>query len=447
MRETELLDGLTTALSASPENLQLRLSVIRLAVDAGKIDLLKETIAPLNGDALPESADRQLVANALLAADEPQRALDHLASELAAERILRARALLMLGREEEAHVEYTAAIRDNPALEDPSLAAQLSAFTIKAGNDDRPRLRVISNDDTDDDELVRMLAPNEEPVTFKNVRGLDQVKDEIRRKIILPYQKPSLFKRFRKRIGGGILLYGPPGCGKTLLARATAGECNAQFFNIMISDILDMYIGESERKLHALFETVRQNAPAVLFFDEIEAVGAKRQYSREGASAKVVSQFLSEMDGFAQDNEGVLILGATNIPWALDPAFRRPGRFDRIFFVPPPDRDGRDAILQLELEGRPVKQPVDTAFIAKHSGGFSGADLKNIVETASDFAIEASLEKGDEVPIDSGHLKEALNMASETTTEWLTTAKNYARYANDGGQYNAVLEFLQKHGK
>ena len=182
-------------------------------------------------------------------------------------------------------------------------------------------------------------------------------------------------------------------------------------------------------------------------FDEIEAVGAKRQYSREGASAKVVSQFLSEMDGFAQDNEGVLILGATNIPWALDPAFRRPGRFDRIFFVPPPDRDGRDAILQLELEGRPVKQPVDTAFIAKHSGGFSGADLKNIIETASDFAIEASLEKGDEVPIDSGHLKEALNMASETTTEWLTTAKNYARYANDGGQYNAVLEFLQKHGK
>ena len=283
MRETELLDGLTTALSASPENLQLRLSVIRLAVDAGKIDLLKETIAPLNGDALPESADRQLVANALLAADEPQRALDHLASELAAERILRARALLMLGREEEAHVEYTAAIRDNPALEDQTLAAQLSAFTIKAGNDDRPRLRVIANDDTDDDELVRMLAPNEEPVTFKNVRGLDQVKDEIRRKIILPYQKPSLFKRFRKRIGGGILLYGPPGCGKTLLARATAGECNAQFFNIMISDILDMYIGESERKLHALFETVRQNAPAVLFFDEIEAVGAKRQYSREGA--------------------------------------------------------------------------------------------------------------------------------------------------------------------
>ncbi len=215
----------------------------------------------------------------------------------------------------------------------------------------------------------------------------------------------------------------------------------------MISDILDMYIGESERKLHGIFESARQQAPAVLFFDEIEAVGAKRQYSHEGTSAKVVSQFLSEMDGFNQDNQGVLVLGATNVPWALDPAFRRPGRFDRTFFVPPPDREARAAILNLELQDRPVADGIDLEVVAKATSGYSGADLKNIVETASDIAIERSIDSGHEIPIEGEFLKAALQDSAATTLEWLTTARNYARYANDGGQYNSVLEFLRKHGK
>ena len=200
------------------------------------------------------------------------------------------------------------------------------------------RLRVVSNDDTDDTEVHRLLMPREDKVTFADVGGLDDIKSAIRKRIILPFQKPSLFERFKKRIGGGILLYGPPGCGKTLLARATAGECAARFFNVTISDILDMYIGESERKLHAVFETARQSKPSVLFFDELEALGVKRQYHREGSSSKLVSQFLSELDGFSRNNQGVLVLGATNVPWDIDPAFHRPGRFDRVLFVPPPDR-------------------------------------------------------------------------------------------------------------
>src|SRR6185503_9434024 len=167
----------------------------------------------------------------------------------------------------------------------------------------------------------------------------DEIKQQIEKRIILPFQKPALFSRFKKRAGGGILLYGPPGCGKTLLARATAGECKAAFYNVLISD-------------------------------ELEALAGKRQYSREGTAAKLVSQFLSEMDGFAQDNQGVLVMGATNVPWAIDPAFRRPGRFDRMLFVAPPDHPAREAILKLLLADRPAAPDIDLTALARRTSAF-----------------------------------------------------------------------------
>jgi transitional endoplasmic reticulum ATPase len=173
---------------------------------------------------------------------------------------------------------------------------------------------------------------------------------------------------------------------------------------------------------------------------------SKRQYTREATSSKLVSQFLSELDGFAQNNQGVLILAATNVPWAVDAAFRRPGRFDRVLFIPPPDRDARFSILQLLMADRPVQGEIDFAFLAKHTSGFSGADLRNLVETAVDEAIEESIGAGREVPLKMGHLEAALKQIRSTTIEWLTTARNYARYANEGGQYDEVLDFLKKHG-
>lgn len=441
------LDALETALAATPENAILRLTLARARAARGEWKDAARLLAPFDLGADFAVEDRRFAATVALAAEDPERALTLAPGDEPADRLLRARALAKLERSGEARAEYDRAVAESPALEDRDLAARLSARLVPTRAGEERKLRLVANDDTDREEVRRLLAPEGQRVTFADVGGLDEVKEQIRRKIVLPFQKPSLFQKFRKRAGGGILLYGPPGCGKTLLARATAGECGARFLNVEISDVLDMYIGESERKLAALFDEARRQTPSVLFFDEIEALGGKRQYHREATAAKLVSQFLAELDGFAQNNQGVLVLGATNVPWAVDPAFRRPGRFDRVLFVPPPDRPARRAILELALADRPVAGPLPLDGIAERSSGFSGADLAHGVDTASDFAIADSIAAGAEVPIGAAHLDRAFREVKPTTLEWLTTARNYARYANEGGQYDDVLEFLRRHGK
>jgi ATP-dependent 26S proteasome regulatory subunit len=438
------LGSLLAALAATPDNTALRIAVIRGLHGAGDARAA-DHVGPLVPEAM-SVADRALVSGVLLRAGAIARALafaDGPAPEL---QLARARALHAQGDQAGALAAYEAAVRGNPTLEDRDLRALLAA-QVKVHDGDGPRLRLVSNDDTDQSEIERLLHPTQPPVTFAEVGGLDEIKAQIEKRIILPFQKPALFAKFKKKPGGGILLYGPPGCGKTLLARATAGQCKAQFWNVAIEDVLDMWIGESERKLHALFEKARRATPAVMFFDELEALAGKREYTREATSSKLVSQFLSEMDGFVKNNAGVLVLAATNVPWAIDPAFRRPGRFDRVLFVPPPDRAARAAILAILLAGRPTAGDVDPAAIAARTSGFSGADLENLVDTAADRAIAASLERETEVPIDQRHLTLALGEIKPTTIEWLTTARNYARYSNEGGQYDEVLEFLRRHGK
>jgi transitional endoplasmic reticulum ATPase len=442
------ISQLIAALRQSPGNSALRVVVVRMLLESGDAVAAGETAAPLEPHALGTSADRRTVADALRRSGKAAAALAFLESDDEPETLLaKARVLVALERVAEARRAYERAITANPALEDADLKRAVNTTIRVFGREGQPALKVIANDDTDDADLVRLLAPAADKIKFKDVGGLSAVKKTIHRKIILPFQKPSLFERFKKRAGGGILFYGPPGCGKTLLARATAGEVDAVFFSVSIADVLDMYIGESERKLHAIFEKARQNAPAVLFFDEIEALGGKRQYSREGTSAKIVSQFLAEMDGFAQNNQGVLVLGATNVPWAVDPAFRRPGRFDRVVFIPPPDQEARAGILELLLAERPTAGDIDVRTLAERTSGFSGADLRELIETGVDEAIEESLTAGQPVPLKMAHLKAALQERRATTVEWLTTARNYARYSNESGQYDEVLEFLDKHGK
>jgi transitional endoplasmic reticulum ATPase len=442
------LESLEIALQASPDNSALRLVVVRGWLSLGMGERAGRVAAAASPDLAIDEAGQRDFARALALVEKWPAALGYLSGTEPETLLERSRVLLALERRTDAAESYRLAVQKNPTLEDEKLAALLRSREPEAvkARPGAPRLRVVANDDTDKSAVQKLVQAEAPRLAFKDVGGLSEVKSEIHRRIVLPFQKPSLFERFRKRAGGGVLLYGPPGCGKTLLARATAGECTATFMAVAISDILDMYIGESERKLHAIFEEARRKPPAVLFFDELEALAGKRKASRDGVAAKIVSQFLSEMDGFAQNNKGVLILGATNVPWEIDAAFRRPGRFDRVLFVPPPDREARAAIIDILLRDRPVAE-VDREGLSNVTTGFSGADLENVVETAADFAIEESIRLGQEVPIRQEHVQKALASVRPTTTEWLSSARNFARYANEGGQYDEVLAFLKKHGK
>lgn len=298
---------------------------------------------------------------------------------------------------------------------------------------------------TDDSEIDPEPALAERPtVTFADVGGLEEIKERVRMAIIYPFQKPELFAAYGRRAGGGLLLYGPPGCGKTFMARATAGELNARFISVGISDILDMWQGRSEQKLHALFETARRTRPTVLFFDELEGIGGNRLDMRAHHQRTLVNQFLAELDGAEGDNEGILVIGATNSPWHVDQALRRPGRFDHIVFVAPPDEPARREILRLQLQGRPAAEDVDVAKLARETDGFSGADLRALVDAASEQALREALRSGAIMPLSTGMFQRSLRGVKPSTTEWLMTAKNYAIYSNEGGLYDEVAEYLRK---
>ena len=271
---------------------------------------------------------------------------------------------------------------------------------------------------------------------------MSALKEEIGMKIIYPLKHPELFKAYGKTAGSGILMYGPPVCGKTWMARATAGEIRAGFIVVGINEVLDMWIGSSERNLHEIFERARAERPCVLFFDEVDALGGRRSDMHGGAARQVINQFLAEMDGVASSNEGVLILAATNAPWHVDAAFRRPGRFDRVLFVPPPDEEARAAILRIHCRDKPLDN-IDFHQVAKKTEQFSGADMKAIVDGAVELKLREAFRLGRPQPLTTKDLLTAAKQLRPTTKEWFSSAKNYALYSNQGGLYDDVLRYLK----
>lgn len=350
-----------------------------------------------------------------------------------------ARALLRLGRTSEAARQYADARRLKGFTADAELESHLATSTRSQG----PKLSVVGGGRSDN--VVELALPSQEERTrFDDIAGLEDLKRSIRLQIIEPFLKPGLFAKFKKRAGGGVLLYGPPGCGKTMIARAVATECRAEFVSVGISDILNLYIGESERNLAAMFEKARHSRPCVLFFDEIDALGFARSKARSEHTRQIVNEFLAQLDGFGTDNHDVLILAATNMPWDVDSALKRPGRFSRQVFVPPPDEAARAHIVELKLEGVP-HEAIDARAIAALTPHFSGADIEGLVEVAKDYVLEEHLTQSVERGVRQEDLLKAAQSATASTLDWLRTARNLVKYAGADDAYGEVGRYLKTH--
>lgn len=440
------LAALREAVRVSPNNIPLRQHYAETLLAQGSAADAEREFREALGMAPNSGSLKFGLARAFLSQDKNSHALALLEDIVkqpqppAKAFILHARLLIGIGEAQQAVYQYRRGVEMDPSVADSALAERLG---IDADEEESEvvegRIRATLEGEEEGTPGVELEKPD---LKFKDVGGMEKLKEEIQLKIILPLTHPDLYKAYGKKAGGGILMYGPPGCGKTYLARATAGEINASFIAVGINDVLDMWIGASERNLHEIFENARAHTPCVLFFDEVDALGANRGDMRQSAARHLINQFLAELDGVKASNEGVLILAATNAPWHLDAAFRRPGRFDRILFVPPPDKNARASILQLLLDGKPVED-VDVELIAKKTDGFSGADLKGVIDVTVENKLREALRAGSPKPISTKDLLGAAANLKPTTREWFSTAKNYALYSNQGGTYDDILAYLK----
>ncbi len=259
---------------------------------------------------------------------------------------------------------------------------------------------------------ARLLGEDQVKVTFADVAGVDEAKEEVK-ELVDFLRDPTKFQNLGGRIPRGVLLVGSPGTGKTLLARAVAGEAKVPFFTISGSDFVEMFVGVGASRVRDMFEQAKKHAPCIIFIDEIDAVGRHRGAGLGGGHderEQTLNQLLVEMDGF-EGNEGVIVVAATNRPDVLDPALLRPGRFDRQVVVPLPDIRGREQILRVHLQKTPVDTNVDVMAIARGTPGFSGADLANLVNEAALFAARANKRKVSMVQLDKA--KDKIMMGAE----------------------------------
>lgn len=449
----ESINALKEALKVSPDNAPLRIHLGDILNSSARYDEAEKefatalTLSPGNETAklglayscyqLGKYSQALVIVEDLLKQSKPPaRAF-----------IIHSRLLLNDGQVEKARQEYERAIEIDPSLTDLGLYERLGLGDLPYKQKAAPESRITTDgkirelaDDHADDTLNLDIEKSD--ICFDNVGGMEEVKEHIRMKIIYPLENQEMFKQYGKKIGGGILMYGPPGCGKTFLARATAGEIKANFINVGITDVLDMWCGESEKHMRDVFDTARRNRPCVLFFDEVDALAASRSDMRKSGGRNTINQFLTEMDGADSSNEGVLILAATNAPWHLDSAFRRPGRFDRIIFVPPPDNKARADILRLTLKGKPVED-IDYELLAKKTEKFSGADLFAVVDQAVEAKLAQAMKEGIPKPLTTKDLETSARNVKASTAEWFATARNYALYSNQGGAYDDIVKYLK----
>lgn len=282
-------------------------------------------------------------------------------------------------------------------------------------------------------------------VRLDDIAGMAEVKKQLELSLLGPIRNPELMKAFKVSARGGLLLYGPPGCGKSFIAKAVSGELGANFYQVGIADVLSRWLGESEHSVRSIFDNARRNAPCVLFFDEVDALGHRRSALSGSAGLRtVVNALLEELDSATSDNDGVYVLGATNAPWDVDAALRRPGRFDRMIFVPLPDLDARAAIMKLHLQDRPV-EGINLASVAKRTDGFSGADLAHVCDTATQLAMAESLRSGQVRPVQMSDIDAAVAQIRPSTGPWFETARNVVEFSNRDGTYDDLAKYMRRN--
>ncbi len=409
-----LFDSLFAALEAQPQQLDLRLQVARLLLDRGRAQEAAEQAAtaleqdPANAEALALLSEAGTTMRtpgppAPPAADDGSGTGDF---------------------------DWTQAEQDL-GKDVPAPFVTGAAEPVVTGGDDVEPVIDISKD----------------VVTLDDVGGLDLVKKRLRESFLEPMKNPELAQAFGKTLRGGLLLYGPPGCGKTYMARAIAGELGASFLTASIADVMGTHFGETEKNIKALFDRARDHTPAVLFLDEVDAIGARRSSIGTGWSGMraIVNQLLMELDSMSGDNDGLFVLAATNAPWEVDNALLRPGRFDRMLLVLPPDEPAREAILRHHFERRPIAG-IDLRKVVALTAGFSGADLEHLVATSAEKAMIRSMEIGSVDPISMSDVNSALAEIKPSTGPWLQGAKNVVSFSNADGRYDELAEHLTSVG-
>ena len=306
--------------------------------------------------------------------------------------------------------------------------------------------RIPTSPTVGDDGSGAIIEQPGERVTLADVGGLEDVKQRLEESFLAPMRNADVARAFGKTLRGGLLLYGPPGCGKTFLARAIAGELGATFMSVTMTDVIGGYMGETEKNLKRIFDEARAQAPTVLFIDEIDSIGMRRGSMSGGGAGwlrQMVNELLLQLDSMSGNNDGLYVLAATNNPWDLDEALLRPGRLDRSILVSPPDLVARASILRHHLEDRPIAG-VDVEHLAAVTEDFSGADLEHLAVTASEKAMMESIARGSISPITMQHLATARREIKPSTLAWLDAARNVVRFSNGNGRYDDLAALLAK---
>ncbi|MEE8735852.1 ATP-binding protein [Bifidobacterium subtile] len=454
MAETNaLIVGLRTAVAAAPENGAVRVALARALQQAGNADEARieaATAFALNPE-LQAAADLIVELNTSNGADGTTT--PHVSRQDVSEPTTQP-AAEPASESPTASQPPTASVSDQGASAQSSSAevAQTPARQVPPEFDWAKAEQEIDSEigpaflasETDDSEAPIPYAADlkREQLTLAQVAGLDQVKKRIQQTFLDPIRNPRIARMFGRKVGSGLLLYGPPGCGKTFVARAIAGELGATFMPISLADVLSKWIGESEKGVAAAFEAARAHTPAVLFFDEVDAIGGKRSSYAGSGLRPVVNQLLTEMDGVVASNDGVFVLAATNAPWDVDSALQRPGRFDRVLLVTPPDAAAREQIVRTALAQVPVNK-IDVKKIALRFEGFSGADVSELCSTATQSAMADSIRTNVIRLVDMNDFELAFNEVHSSIGPWMQSARNVVEYANPNGQYDDLDKLVR----